>query len=202
VFSLSQQSSVIRRTGSFFNKRLDKFLDKIFDDADTNADGSISFPETYDLVLLAFIKLNRKATIPPPTREKVHDLFMQADLDKNGHLGKDEFKRLVPVLLSRASTRLCAHRALTIFGAPLLARKVVQRLKGNSFLKQSGSKLVPHKYEETVLNEDFWKTALTVVFVQTLGQTILGVVSFFFDSVALPKVLRSSKDGDIVKVGL
>jgi len=185
VFSLPQRSSVTRRSRSFFNKRLEKILDKVFANADTNADGSITSSETYDLVLKVYIIINRKAPIPPPTREKVHHLFMQADLDHNGHLGKDEFKRLVLVLLSRASTRLIAYQAASIFGGPLLAWEVVRKLKGNSFLKQAGSKLVPHKYARIVLNEEFWLTTLTVVFVATLGRIFLVVVSFIFDVLAL-----------------
>lgn len=174
--------------------KLDNYIDKIFDDADTNQDGSISTSETYELVLKMYVQINRKAPIPPPSREKVAELFRGADADRSGRLSRDEFRELALVLASRATTRLVAHKFVTIVCAPLLAVEVVRLSLGKQWVRQLADRVLPEnltgpKVASLVRKAEFWRTALTVGFVVTLGNLMLASVNLVLD-------LTQKKDKD------
>lgn len=181
-----------RRTG--LSGKIDNYIDKIFDDADTNQDGSISTSETYELVLKMYVKINRKAPIPPPSREKVQELFRGADADRSGRLSRDEFRSLALVLASRASTRLVAHKIVTIVCAPLLAVEVVRISLGKEWVRKLADRVLPErvtgvKVAGMVRKAEFWRTALTVGFVVTLGNLMLAAMDLVLD-------LTQRKDDD------
>ena len=166
---------------SFLGMPLEQFIDIMFDRADTDKSGSVSFTEAYIVILKVYIKINRKAPIPPPSREKVYQIFKAADLDRNDRLGREEFKRLFMLGIWRASTRFIAYKTITLFGAPLLAWEIVRRLSGEVWVADAIGKWIPEKY---AYSEDFWRSVLTVFFVTTLGSTILSVVSHIYDRIA------------------
>ena len=181
-------------TKNFLDNKINQIIDETFDDSDTNKNGLISVNEAYDIVLQIYVKINRQAPISPPTRSKVEDLFNNADMDKNGQIKRDEFKQLMCILASRASTRLLSHKFLTIVAAPLLALQTVHFLSGKiDVLKGVANQLVPDNYLETVTSEAFWETALTVLFVTTLGDTVLGASSAIYDRL----IDKKSDDADL-----
>ena len=98
-----------------------KFVDRLFDETDTNNDGTISFDEAYVGFLLLYIQLNRQAPIPPPSRKTALLLFLQADIDNSNVLNRDQYRLLLQKMVRRAFFRLSSHKLVTWVGAPLLA---------------------------------------------------------------------------------
>jgi len=74
-----QQTSAPTKTSLKSSSRWDKHLDRVFEEADENNDGWNSFEEVYVRVLLFYIRLNQKAPIPPPSKQRVKTLYQQAD---------------------------------------------------------------------------------------------------------------------------
>jgi hypothetical protein len=110
-------NNIIRMNKSGINK----FVDHLFDETDTNNDGTISFDEAYVGFLLLYIQLNRRAPIPPPSRDKALLLFLQADIDNSNVLNREQYGLLLQKMVRRAFFRLSSHKLVTWVGAPLLA---------------------------------------------------------------------------------
>jgi hypothetical protein len=187
---IASKSSSFVLTDVITQSRFDRMVNKIFDDADSNKDGSISFAECYELVLNLYININRQAPIPPPSRRTVHQLFIKEDISRDQRLQREEFKKLARVLGSRAATRLAAHKVVTLIGAPLLAAYVVRRLTGKEWLPAFAAWVVPDSLEEKVLpvitSKNFCRTVLIVIFVSTLGNFIFRNINWILDK-SLPK---------------
>lgn len=181
------QIATVTEKNNFFGNKIDDFIEDTFDKADTNGNGRISASETYDLVLQIYLKINRQAPINPPSREKAALIFDNADKDQNGDIDRAEFKRLMAILLSRASTRLVAHKFFTLVGAPFLAWELTGFLSDKvGLLNWVATKLIAEQqYLETVTNEGFWQTVFTVLFVSTLGDTILTKTSSIYDKLLI-----------------
>lgn len=165
--------------------RYDRLINRIFDDADSNKDGTISFAECYELVLKLYININRQAPIAPPSRRVVHQLFIKEDISHDKRLQRDEFRNLARTLGSRAAARLAAHKAVTLIGAPLLAAYAVRKLAGQDFLPKLAAWIVPDRWEEKVLpvitSKNFCRTVLIVVFVSTLGNFVFKTINWILD---------------------
>jgi len=177
-----------RRFLPFFRprpSRLEKFVDKLFDNADTNHDGTVDLTETYEMVLQMYVKLNRSAPIPPPTREKVYRIFRASDTDRNDRISREEFTSLAKTLGRRAMTRLVAHKVVTLIGAPLLTTEIVQILRTQPFVEKRLHKyaafLIPDRLEAELMSASFVRTALIILFVATLGNITIGIVNFLLD---------------------
>ena len=186
--SLSQASSPAKQRipiPNLINDPLQKYMNKLFEEADTNQDGSISEDEAYDLVLRLYIKVNQRVSIAPPSRADINNLFQNSriDIDGNSRIQRDEFDRLVAALVSRISTRVAAHRFLTFVAAPTLAPTLVHFFpeSGKHFLSQAimDSQFLMQVLPDAVLHETFWSTALTVCMVSTLGNTVLEAAGDF-----------------------
>lgn len=165
----------------------DRIIDSVFEDADTNHDGTISLSEVQTLILEMYVKINRAAPIPPPNREKINAIFDRADADKNNKLSQKEFSELASVLASRATTRLVAHKIVSFVVAPLLAIKTVDWLSGKEL-----SRLAPNIFKDRMTDANIWKTALTVVFVKGLGDVVISSVTQVMDAFHLKK--KSTSD--------
>ena len=144
---------------------ISKLTDLFFDKLDEDKDGALSFEEFYEIMLLISVKVNRQAPVPPPTKAIARVLFEKADADTSGKLTKDEIKTVAVLAMPRTAIRLGSHKIISFLGAPMLAMKTVESLKGNEWVLDLGKKWVPEKFHDMVLTEDFWKLALTVSFV-------------------------------------
>jgi hypothetical protein len=163
-------------------------LERLFEEADENHDGSISFEEVYERVLLFYIKLNQKAPIPPPSKQRVKQLYQDADWSHNRRLDSKEFKALAGTLAARGYFRLLSQKFVTVIVAPVLANHAVNRLAdADKFEGVRDSyanfvaKYVPAKFVDTVLSVEFWKTILTILAVAQLGNLVLDVVNWWLD---------------------
>jgi hypothetical protein len=161
--------------------RFERFLQKLYDESDSNQDGSISFDEAYELMLKMYIKINQQAPIPPPTRGAAFKLYHRADKDGSNSISRDEFKWLANILFERALSRLVAHKAVTLFGAPFLAEFTLRKLAGLEWLPQLAEMIVPVRFHEKVLptitSATFGRMVLLVVLVSTLGNAVLSMVN-------------------------
>lgn len=188
----NQKTTTTTTTTSLFQKksRFDRFLEKLFDDSDTNKDGTVSFSETYELVLKMYVNINRQAPIPPPTRKKVLQLYLNADSSQNGRLDKEEFKGLAKTLGGRAASRLVAHKMVTLIGAPLLAEYLVRTLAGKDWLIRTAEFVIPNRFHEKALpvvcSKPFCRTVLMVLLVASLGNIVLSIVNWVMD-MSLPE---------------
>lgn len=168
-----------------FQPRLEKYVDKLFNEADTNHDDTINLTEAYEMVLRVYIKLNQKAPIPPPSRDKVYRIFRASDTNHDDQISRDEFTSLVRTLGRRAMFRLVAHKLVTLIGAPLLATELIQILRQQPFVRRRLPKyaayLIPDHLEAELMSASFARTALIIVFVATLGNITIGIVNFLLD---------------------
>lgn len=162
-----------------------RLVDKIFDGADTNKDGTVNFYEVYELVLKFYISINQQAPIPPPSKKRVLQLFLNADTSHDNRLNREEFHGLANILARRAVTRVAAHKLLTLVGAPLLAEYLIRKFTGVSIMPKIAEALVPDRYEEKVMpvvtSPAFCRTLLIIVLVATLGNVVMNMVNKILD---------------------
>jgi hypothetical protein len=164
--------------------RFERYLQKIYDESDTNHDGKISFDETYERVLRMYIKINQKAPIPPPTRATVLKLYQRADKDRSNSISRDEFTWLANHLFERAISRLVAHKTVTLIAAPIMAELLVRKLAEQEWLPQLAEMVVPARFHEKVLptitSATFGRMVLLVLLVSTLGNVVLNMVNWMW----------------------
>lgn len=162
------------------SSRFDKFIQKLFDNADTNRDDDIDFGELYELVLQMYVKLNRQAPIPPPTRSEVLQLYKHTDRNHDRTVGRDEFTELATLLGKQALIRLVAHKMVTLVGAPILAHYVVLHWVNPWWMKVA-VKVIPTKWVPWVTNPALTRTIVMVVFVASLGNLVMSAVDWILD---------------------
>jgi hypothetical protein len=165
---------------------INKSVDHLFDETDSDNNGSISFEEAYVGFLLLYIQLNRQAPIPPPSRDKALLLFLQADIDNSNVLNREQYGLLLQKMVRRAFFRLSSHKLVTWVGAPLLAEVIVRSLAS----KKEGFErvirfVVPIKFHDAVIpvvtSKAFHRTLWMLILVVTLGNICLGCVNFLLD---------------------
>ena len=191
-YSLSKSSLANAR---IFRSSIDNFVDKLFEETDTNEDGMVSLDEAYVGCLLLYVRLNRRAPIPPPSRKKFRRIFMKSagrnESNELNLLDKEEYGDILKVIVGRAILRLVSHRIVTLIGAPLLAEVMVRSLAS----KKDGFEvtmrfIVPNKYHDivipTITSRAFHRGFWMVILVMTLGNTCLALVTFLLD-LSLPK---------------
>jgi hypothetical protein len=187
VAALVQKAIVIAptKTPSFSRSsngpRFDRFAQKIFDNADTNKDGSVSFSEVYELILQLYVNINRQAPIPPPSRGKVLQLYLDADKSHDNRLSREEFGGIARAVGRRALSRLIAHKLVTLIGAPLLAEYLVRTFAAKEWVQRMAEAIVPNRFNERILpvitSKAFGRTVLNVLLVATLGNIVLSTVN-------------------------
>jgi hypothetical protein len=163
-------------------------IQKMFDSADINHDGTVSREEAYILVLKWYIKINQRAPIPPPTRQTVYQVFdLMRDDSSNSRrknhdlISIDEFASFTTELWRRALVRVVAHKLVTVVGAPLLAAWIVKKISQHativSTLHTLCKKLVPDRFLPTVATKAFGRTFLTILFCISLGNFVMSRVN-------------------------
>ena len=170
---------------NIFGNEYDKFLDNLFDSADTNHDGSVSKDEIFELVLYMYIKINTQAPVPPPTRAKVNKMFSKADITHNNRLSRAEFKKLMKLLIKRALPRFLFAKIMKMIVAPILALTTVNKLTGNVDMLVDIAEKFPRGVANILENSDVWKVALTVFFIITGVKVVLGIVDTILDFLTL-----------------
>lgn len=155
-------------------KRIETYIHRLFNEADSNKDGTVSLDEVYTLVLKLYVKLNRNAPVEPPSEQTVLTLFGKADQNKNNRLDNDEFLQLMLVIYGRAAVRVAIHKALRLFVAPLLAMQSAAYVT-NSPVTTFIADWVPDRLGGMLRSEKFWTTSLVVFFMSTLGNILMGL---------------------------
>jgi len=188
VFALPKVVSQASSSSSTRTPRWDRYLSRLYAQADLNRDGTLSFDECYERLLLFYIKLNRQAPIPPPTRATVRRLYDESDWNHSRSLSEDEFKDLASTLASRGATRLLAHKLVTVLVAPFLATTTVRYLAtsertagARSVLAKAAATHLPARLARTVSSVGFWTTIFLVLTVSQLGNKVLGAVNWCLD---------------------
>jgi len=165
--------------------KFNQVINKIFDDADTNNDGTINMSEFYELVLKLYVQINRKAPLDPPTRETATKLFQHYDKDRSNAITKDEFTALATRLGQRAFIRIATFQIFKILVSPLLAEYLVRKLTGKEWLQGLALFIVPDPFEEKVIpiisSPTFGRTVLIILFMSTLGKAALAIVNMILD---------------------
>lgn len=158
-----------------------KIIDKIFQQADSNNDGTVDLAETYELVLRMYLFLNRKAPIPPPTKEAIQLVFKTADVNRDNRIDREEFTSIMSILTRRAIWRLLSHKSVSFIGAPLLAESIVRLFHARKWGLQFITAHAPSNMVPALTSISVWRTVLLVVFVKSLGNLVLGMVNWLLD---------------------
>ena len=173
-----------------YRSSIDRFVDKLFDETDTNNDGTVSFEEAYVGCLLLYVQLNRQAPIPPPSRKKFLRIFLQAadknKSNKSNALDKEEYGDILKKIVGRAFLRLTSHKIATLIGAPLLAEMIVRGLASRKDGFEALLRyIVPINFQEAVIptltSRAFHRGLWIVILVNTLGNIFLGSVTLLLD---------------------
>ncbi len=190
VCSPAPKSSVSR--ARIFKSSMENFVDKLFYETDTNEDGMISLEEAYVGCLLLYVRLNRRAPIPPPSREKFRRIFLKnVEAKEVAALNKEEYGDVLKRITARALLRLTSYRVVTFLGAPLLTEMIVRSLacRKESFEKMLRY-ILPINLHDTLIptltSKAFHRGFWLVVMVVTLGNICLAAVTFLLD-LGLPK---------------
>jgi hypothetical protein len=151
----------------------------------------ISFDEAYVGCLLLYIRLNRRAPIPPPSREKFRRIFIQAinrDTSKEANplLDKEEYGNILKKIVERAIWRLSSHKIATVMGAPLLTEIIVRTVAARKEKVEATLRfIVPCKFHDaiipTVISTVFLRAFCMIILVMTLGNICLAGVTFALD---------------------
>jgi len=168
--------------------RWDRYLTRLYQEADLNKDGRISFDECYERLLLFYVKLNRRAPIPPPSRAKILRLYTEADYDKTKSPSEEEFKELASTLASRGATRVLAHKLVTMILGPWLATTTVEYLATTEslepfrqVLQETAESNIPGRMAGLAETKSFWKTVVLIITVSRLGNFVLEGVNWYMD---------------------
>eukprot|EP00980_Cylindrotheca_fusiformis_P001410 scaffold345_cov134-Cylindrotheca_fusiformis.AAC.21 len=163
--------------------RFDRYIEKVFANADTNQDGTVKFDEVYELVLKIYVKLNRQAPIPAPSREFVMKVYRKSDKNKDNSLTREEFKNLVKTISRNAFFRVASFKLVKLVGAPLLAEYLISTFSGKEWLPKLAAAIIPSRYHEKVLpiitSQSFCRAVLLVLLVMFLGHIVLDIVDIF-----------------------
>ena len=161
------QQQVVQLTGN----SLEAAASRIFDEADVNDDGVVDAKEAYELVLKLYCWINRRAPLQPPTKDVMEQLFLQADVDSNGKLSREEFTGFCRELSGRAAVRIVGFNAIRFGVAPIIAAKL------------AADWLLPG------VDPALEQTALTIIFIAFLGNIALATVDALENIWAPPDAL-------------
>mmetsp|Transcript_20977 Transcript_20977/g.42828 ORF Transcript_20977/g.42828 Transcript_20977/m.42828 type:complete len:179 (+) Transcript_20977:458-994(+) len=140
-----------------------------------------SITDLDERVLLMYININRQAVVPPPTRETVTALFRNADTDRSNLLDRDQFRHIMLVIYSRATARVILAKISKVVLAPLLALQTVRMAScSGCWWEEHVVSRVPEKWG-FLLDSNVWRTALTVLFVITLSNVVVGAATVVLD---------------------
>jgi hypothetical protein len=186
VGKTTTSTTTIRRR--HIRRGIDRLIDRVFDETDTNHDHTISFQEAYESVLKLYIQLNRQAPVPPPKRDIVLKLYNRADKCHNHRLNREEFQSLARMVTRRAVIRLVAHKAVTLLGAPLLAEWIVRSITGPDIAPRWEATIrwvCPPPFLDQVLpvvtSITFLRAVWVVLLVATLGNLCLNAVNVILE---------------------
>ena len=129
-----------------------------------------------------YININRQAMVPPPTRETVTALFRNADKDRSNLLDRDQFRHIMLIIYSRATARVIIAKISKVVLAPLLAVQTVRMAScSGCWWEEHVVSRVPADKCGFLLDPNFWRTALTVFFVITLSNVVVGAATVVLD---------------------
>jgi len=177
-------------TARMYRSSIDRFVDKLFQETDSNNDGMVSFEEAYVAVLILYVQLNRSAPIPPPDRAKFRRIFTQAagrnKSAKPNMLGMEEYGEILKTIVARAALRLTSHKAATVVGAPLLTEFIVRSLASRKEgLEAILRSVVPSQFHDTTIptltSRTFHRGLWMVILVLTLGNICVRTATFLLD---------------------
>ena len=169
-----------RRSGLLIPRqtRYDRFLEKAFDQADTNEDGRMTLAETYEWVLRLYIQINRQAPIDPPTMTQVKILVKATDDNHDNYISQEEFRDLAEICARRAAVRVAANKFITLIVAPLLAEGLLGWFKRQAWLYETlVVPYAPERFIPVITNPVIGRTVLMVILVSTLGRTVMEFVN-------------------------
>jgi len=171
--SAPQPSRISFPEPKFIKRHLQGIANRAFDRVDRDGDNKIEFDEAYESMLRFYIEINRNAFVDAPSRSSSMVVFRNADVSNKNYLTRDEFSAMVTTGLGRAFTRIAAFKAVQLVGAPLLASKIVNSLEGRNLARLSRG--MP--YSVHLKKKELWKTVLTVLFVDRVGNVAVNLVN-------------------------
>ena len=171
------------RGGWVPGQNINKYIDRLFDSVDENHDGGVSIEELYERVLLLYVKINQQASVPPPTKATVMALFKNADTDRSQCLDREQFRKIMKIIYSRAATRMILAKLSKVVVAPLLALNTVQLCScSGCWWEENVVSRIPERWE-FMLNANLWRSLLTVLFIISLTNVVVSMATVVLDVV-------------------
>lgn len=121
-------AAVGRHTGALADRlKYSAIAGRVFDQNDIDGDNEIDKTELYCLVLQIYTTVINyfPSCLYPPSKIQTDALFVKFDLDRSGHLSKEEFVLLASVLVESIAMRIAAQISITLLAAPLIGTTLV-----------------------------------------------------------------------------
>ena len=161
----------------------DRFLDSVFEQADTNNDGRMTLTETYEWVLRLYVKMNRQAPVNPPTYAQVKRIHALMDDDNSNSIGQDELRELAEFFVGRATVRVVVSKIIKLVVAPLAAEALLRWFQKQDQLYEAVVvPYVPERLIPIVTNPVIGRTVLMILIMTTLGGMLMELVNDILDS--------------------
>jgi hypothetical protein len=162
--------------------RYQRFLEKVFEQADVDKDGRMTFTETYEWVLRLYVQINRHAPINPPSWAQVQRVVDVMDTDHSRFIAPEEFRALAEIFVRRAAARVVANKIVTLLVAPLLAEVLLRWFQRQDWLYDMVLvPFVPALAWPILTNPILGRTILMAILVSTLGGFVMGQLNNFLD---------------------
>ena len=127
------------------------------------------------------MKINQQASVPPPTKATVKALFRNADTDRSQRLDREQFRKIMKAIYSRAATRMILAKVSKVVVAPVLALNTVEWAScSGCWWRENVVSKVPDQMS-FLRNANLWRSLLTVVFIITLTNAVVGAATVLLD---------------------
>ena len=135
-------------TGSSFFK---KICDNVFDTIDVDRSGKINESELYQGLLLIHLKLGMyfgPAACNPISLDRTKFIFNKLDTNRDGSLDKQEFQKVLALLMGNVLSRILFQFVCTILIVPFLANTILENImEGYGILTGSMLPVFREKYQ-------------------------------------------------------
>ena len=138
--------------------------------------------EAYEMVLKTYIQVNRWGMHVDPPEKDVMGSSSHVLGPRPGWLTREEFRWLKPLLELRLGVRVCLFVTVRFLIAPLLAWRIVGKLEGRG-LADAAQNVLPALGTagglRPLLSGDFWRAAIMVFLMATLGNLSNGFLNAY-----------------------
>lgn len=193
----AEKGSMFTFTGSSFFRKL---CDDTFDSIDVDKSGKINESELYQGLLLIHLKLGLyfgPAACKPISLDRTKFIFEKLDTNRDGSLDKEEFRKVLALLMGNVVSRIFFQFVCTLLIVPFLATMILEKtvdgygIVTESWLPALGGMIEPLREKYQPLLVVAFGVDLIIGFVSAAYAT----ASYTVQSTGIPNLLFNLTEG-------